>query len=191
VSAFEFLISFYGILLGLSVAELANGFSRTWDQRHTKEIGWLAPLLGMIMLADLVSFWTNTWLLRDTIEVGYFVALGAAVVTLLYYFAATQIFPREQSPLTPDEHAMAHRRVVVTAMIVSNLLLTLGFKLIMDLPNLSLTIILLTNLPLLAALICVGWLKSRRRVLVAMMLCLPLTVVYKPFMDGVWAGVID
>lgn len=31
MSAFEFLFSFYGLLLGLSIAELAGGFSRVWD----------------------------------------------------------------------------------------------------------------------------------------------------------------
>lgn len=191
MSAFEFLISFYGILLGLSIAELASGFSRTWDKRASQKIGWLTPLLGMIMLADLISFWTNTWLLKDVIEVDYFTALGAAIVTLLYYFAATQIFPREGAMLGPDDHAMAHRKVVVVAMIASNLLLMIALKIILSLSALRLATVVLTYVPLLVTLLCVGWLRDRRSVLLAMSVCLPLTIVYKPFADGVWSALLE
>ncbi|NJC34284.1 hypothetical protein GGR88_001758 [Sphingomonas jejuensis] len=191
MSPFEFLISFYGILLGLSIAELASGFSRVWDKRAVHGIGWLAPLLGTIMLADLVSFWTNTWLLKDVIEVGYFTALGAAAITLLYYFAATQVFPREGADAVPDAHAMAHRKVVVSAMIASNVLLMVALKIILDLSTPRLLAVFLTYVPLLAALICVGWLRTRRSVRVAMLVCLPLTIIYKPFADGVWSALIE
>jgi len=145
----------------------------------------------MIMLADLVSFWTDTWLLRDTIEVGYFTALGAAVITLLYYFAATQVFPRESATSTPDEHAMAHRKVVVCVIIASNLLLMIGLKTILLLSPARLVAIMMTYVPLLLTLVCVGWLRKRRSVLISMIVCLPLTIVYKPFADGVWAGLLD
>ena len=191
MSAFEFLISFYGILLGLSIAELASGFSRAWDQRAVSKIGWLTPLLGMIMVADLVSFWTNTWLLRDIIGVDYFTALGAAVITLLYYFAATQVFPRDGMTPDSDEHAMAHRKVVTCAMIVSNILLMIGLKIILSLDVVGFFAVILTYVPLLILLVCVGWLRTRRSVLIAMIMCLPFTILYKPFADGVWSGVLD
>lgn len=184
-------MSFYGILLGLSIAELAGGFSRAWDKRGSHKIGWLTPLLGMIMLADLVSFWTNTWLLKDNIEVGYFTALGAAAITLLYYFAATQVFPREGARSVPDEHAMVHRKVVVTAMIASNVLLMIGLKAILSLSALRLVAVFMTYMPLLATLVCVGWLRTRKSVLIAMIVCLPLTIIYKPFADGLWSALLD
>lgn len=191
VTAFEFLISFYGILLGLSIAELASGFSRVWDRRRAQDIGWLSPLLGTIMLADLVSFWTNTWLLKDVIEVDYFTALGAAAITLLYFFAATQVFPREGAQSDPDEHAMAHRKGVVSAIIASNVLLMIALKIILSLSWLRLAAVVLTYVPLLGVLVCVGWLRTRRSVRIAMAVCLPLTNVYKPFADGVWSALIE
>lgn len=190
VTAFEFLISFYGILLGLSIAELASGFSRVWDNRLTHGIGWLTPLLGMIMLADLVSFWTNTWLLRDHIEVDYFIALGAALVTLLYFFAATQVFPRGSVPSFPDDHAMVHRKVVIVTMIASNALLMIALNVVLGLSAVKLVTVIIAYLPLLAVLVCVGWLPSRKSVRVAMLICLPMTIIYKPFADGVWSALI-
>ena len=35
--SFSFLFSFYGLLLGLAIAELASGFSRAWDERTCSE----------------------------------------------------------------------------------------------------------------------------------------------------------
>lgn len=180
MSAFEFLFSFYGLLLGLSIAELAGGFSRVWDRRASRGVGWLGPLLALILLADLVSFWTNTWVLRDAIEVTYFVAFAAAIITLLYYLAATQVFPRDDSTLSPDDHVMAHRKAVVVAVILSNVLVSLGASLLggVDLANFAL--VTLMNTPLFILLAAIGWLPGRRWVLTIMLVTVPVTVAYEP-----------
>lgn len=167
MSAFEFLFSFYGLLLGLSIAELASGFSRVWDRRGMQSIGWLGPLLALLLMCDLISLWTNAWLVRNLVEVGYYVALGAAAVSLLYYFAATQVFPRDGSGLSADDHMMSHRKSVLSAVIFSNLLVTLGFCLIPVFNGPALAYNLLRNLPYYALLLAIGWLPSRRAVLAA------------------------
>ena len=184
MSAFEFLFSFYGLLLGLSIAEMAAGFSRTWDRRAVHAVGWLAPLLGLILLADLISFWTNAWHLRDRVEVSYILAFSAAIITLLYYFAATQVFPRDGSNVPPDEHVMAHRKAVVAAAILSNVLITIGVNLMDGFSFGSLAITLLMNAPLFVLLVAIGWLPGRRSVLAAMLVTVPITVFYEPIIFG-------
>ena len=57
MSDFEFFFSFYGLLLGLSVAEVAQEFSRTLRSRRRIRIGWLTPLLGVVVMLDISSFW--------------------------------------------------------------------------------------------------------------------------------------
>jgi hypothetical protein len=185
VSAFEFLFSFYGLLLGLSIAELAGGFSRLWDRRALHGVGWMAPLLGVIVLADLTSFWTNVWFLRDSIEVRYSIAFCAAVITLLYYFAASQVFPRDGSTSPPDEHVMAHRKAVVTAAILSNVLALFGAYVLAGAKAGPLVVTLLMNIPLFVLLAAIGWLPGRRAVIAAMLVTLPVTVFYEPIVFAI------
>ena len=102
--AFGFMFAFYGLLLGLAVAEVAGGFSRAYDERHTRSLGVVAPLFGILLLVDLITFWMNAWAYRELAEVSYLVAYAVAVVALLYYFAATQVFPkaaRDSNPRRP------------------------------------------------------------------------------------------
>ncbi|MDQ8028154.1 MAG: hypothetical protein REJ23_05470 [Brevundimonas sp.] len=184
MSAFEFLFSFYGLLLGLSIAELATGFSRAWDRRKTVPIGWAAPLLAIVLMLDLVSFWTNSWGIRERIEVDYYVTLAAATVALFYYFAATQVFPREGSTVTPTDHVMAHRRSVVIAVILSNLLVTVGFCIAMGFSWRLLGSNLLLNAPYFLLLVAIGWLPGQRGVLIALGVSTLLSLVYQPLMFG-------
>lgn len=184
MSAFEFLFSFYGLLLGLSIADLAAGFSRTWDRRGTVAVGWMGPLLALVLTLDLVSFWTNTWLMRDHVEVGYYVALGAAAVALLYYFAATQVFPREGSTTSADDHVMAHRKAVITAVILSNLLVTVGYCITIGFSWSLLAHNLLLNAPYFLLLTAVGWLPRRRLTLIALATTAAVSLAYEPLMRG-------
>lgn len=178
MSAFEFLFSFYGLLLGLSIAELAGGFSRVWDRRGTQAIGWLGPLLAVVLMSDLISFWTNAWQIRDHIKVAYPIALGAAVISLLYYFAATQAFPRDGSATSADDHVMTHRKTIVSAVILSNVLVTVGFCMIpaFDGPLLAKTLLL--NAPYFLLLVAIGWLPSRRAVLATLVVTVFLMLFY-------------
>lgn len=120
--AFGFMFGFYGLLLGLAVAEIASGFSRAYDERHARRLGIVAPLFGTLLLVDLITFWMNAWAYRDLPKVSYLTALAVALVALLYYFAATQVFPKASDKDTLDNHIMERRRVVVFCVLGSNLL---------------------------------------------------------------------
>ncbi|RFZ89736.1 hypothetical protein D0Y60_03755 [Shinella sp. WSJ-2] len=120
--AFGFMFAFYGLLLGLAVVEVASGFSRAYDERRQRKIGIVAPLFGLLLLVDLITFWMNAWAYRDMAEVNYMIAYAVAVVALLYYFAATQVFPKATEKDTLDNHIMEHRRIVVFCVLGSNLM---------------------------------------------------------------------
>ena len=120
--AFGFMFGFYGLLLGLAVAEVVSGFSRAYDERSTRRIGIVAPLFGTLLLVDLITFWMNAWAYRDLPDVRYLTALAVALVALLYYFAATQVFPKATEKDTLDNHIMEHRPVVVFCVLASNLI---------------------------------------------------------------------
>ena len=120
--AFSFMFAFYGLLLGFAVAEIASGFSRAYDERRKRKLGIVAPLFGTLLLVDLITFWMNAWAYRDLPDVNYRFAMAVALVALLYYFAATQVFPKAAETETLDDHIMEHRRIVVFCVLASNLL---------------------------------------------------------------------
>lgn len=120
--AFSFTFGFYGLLLGLAVAEVASGFSRAYDERRKRRLGFVAPLFATLLLVDLITFWVNAWAYRDLKDVNYLTAYGVAIVALFYYFAATQVFPKATETDTLDDHIMESRRVVALCVLSSNLI---------------------------------------------------------------------
>lgn len=118
---FGFLFGFYGLLLGLAVAEITAGFSRAWDERQRRPLGAVGPLFGAVLLLDLLTYWLSAWGHRDLPKVTFEVAFIAAIAALLYYFASTQIFPKESNSDTLDAHVMEHRKAVVFCVVASNL----------------------------------------------------------------------
>ncbi|MDP1913420.1 hypothetical protein [Brevundimonas sp.] len=129
MSDFEFFFSFYGLLLGLSVAEVAQGFSRTLRSRRRLRIGWLTPLLGVVVMLDISSFWVLAWLnFRDfqINELALFFGLGIA---LAYYLAASVVFPADLGEWTDlDDYYDGHKRWVVGGMVVANVI-AVGYSL--------------------------------------------------------------
>ena len=122
MSAFEFFFSFYGLLLGLSVAAIAVGVATAIQHRKRIRIGRLTPLLGLFVILDIATFWVNAWEYRDLQEVSFEMALGAATVALLYYFASTLVFPKQGDHDSLDAHILQHRRMIVGCVIASNLI---------------------------------------------------------------------
>lgn len=61
MAPFDFIFALFGLLLGLSLAEVLSGFARAIQARlepgRALRLGWLTPLLGAFVLLDLLSFW--------------------------------------------------------------------------------------------------------------------------------------
>jgi hypothetical protein len=123
MSNFEFVFSLFGLLLGLSLAEVLAGFGKALKARHTVRVGWLTPMLGLLIMLDLTSFWTSAWALRDALPVKYFVLMLLLVFTSAYYLAATLVFPNEpHNQADYDEHYWRNKRLIVGAVFILNLL---------------------------------------------------------------------
>ena len=121
MSAFEFVFSLFGLLLGFSLVEVLGGFARALKRRTRVPIGWLTPLLGMVVMLDLISFWSIAWSVRDAIPMRYLTLLVGFLITGVYYLAASIIFPedaREGENL--DAYYFEHRRQVLGAVIFCN-----------------------------------------------------------------------
>jgi hypothetical protein len=125
---FEFAFSLFSLLLGLSLAELLGGFARCLEARRTTRIGWLTPLLAILIFVDVVSFWSSAWWFRDHLVFSFRGMLAVAAFAGAYYIGAYLVFPRNPAAIPDlDEHYVAVRRPVFGIMLGANMVQMIAF----------------------------------------------------------------
>lgn len=118
---FEFLAGFYGILLGLIVAEVAVKLADAIDSHSRRPVGWLTPMLAAIVLFDVTSFWMWLWSLRETLEVTWSTTIVSTVLGITYFLAAALIFPRDPAHWPDlDTHYWARKRFAIGGLLAVN-----------------------------------------------------------------------
>jgi hypothetical protein len=123
LDAFNFAFSLFAIILGLSLAKVLEGFARALRRRRVVHLGWLTPMLAMFVMLDLTSFWESGWAARRFVTPQYGMLLIGLVMCGLYYLAASIIFPGEFGDRADfDEHYMEHRRQVLGAILICDLI---------------------------------------------------------------------
>ncbi|MDO9608831.1 MAG: hypothetical protein Q7J26_09935 [Brevundimonas sp.] len=127
MSAFEFFFSFYGLLLGLSVAELVGGFARVLHEKRRIRFGWLTPLLALFVAIDIATFWNQAWVIFRGAPFNTFVLLVSLSIAATFYVAASVTFPRVSAEggderIDLDDHFWAHRRLVFSCILAANLI---------------------------------------------------------------------
>jgi hypothetical protein len=123
MDAFSFVFSLFGLLLGLSLAEVLSGFSRTLRLRHAVRIGPLTPLLGLFVMLNVTSFWDAAWNARHWMAPSYGWLVFGLGVTSIYYLAASLVFPADPERWPNfDEYYWKHRRQVIIAIAFCNAL---------------------------------------------------------------------
>jgi hypothetical protein len=123
VSNFEFVFSLFGLLLGLALAEVLGGFGSAVQLRRKVRIGWLTPLLGLIVALDVTSFWMVAWDVRDLVPAHYVSLLGGLIVIGLYYLVARITFPHDFDEWPElDDYYFEHRKWVLGGMVLVNLI---------------------------------------------------------------------
>ena len=137
MSAFEFFFSFYGLLLGLSVAEVVGGFARVLHERQRVRFGWLTPLLAVFVALDVATFWQQAWGIFRGAPFDVSLLVVGLVVASTFYVAASVTFPRLSSEATGridlDEHFWAHRRLILSCILAANTVVALLFILLITL----------------------------------------------------------
>ncbi|MBD58919.1 MAG: hypothetical protein CL808_02185 [Citromicrobium sp.] len=109
---FDYVFELFTILIGLAVAEMLMGFSRILKLRARRKagvdpaaisirVGWLVPMLGLLVLVDLGTFWSIVWSMRGVLDMRMATIFGVLVLIGGYYLVATLVFPDEPE-LWPD-----------------------------------------------------------------------------------------
>lgn len=162
MESFNFVFSLFGLLLGLALAEVLGAFGAALQERHKLRIGWLTPLLGLIVMCDLTTFWSWAWEARAVVSARYFVLLCALVITAIYYLAARLVFPHDRNEWPDfDIYYFAHKGWVIGGIIASNVLLLIG-ELALGFNPLAGRIVQFTALLFYAQAIALLLLRSRR-----------------------------
>jgi hypothetical protein len=121
MGAFEFYFSFYGLLLGLSVAEVTSGLANAIGSRRSIAIGWLSPLLALFFLTDVASFWIFAWGARDLIYIDWSPLYLGLLIAVTYYLAAALVFPRNIAEWPSlDDYYWEHKRLVIGGIALAN-----------------------------------------------------------------------
>jgi hypothetical protein len=114
MSDFEFLFSVFGLLIGLTLVEIAVKFADAIDAHHRRPIGLLTPLLAAFVLIDVAGYWLFAWSLRDLLHVRWRTVFIGLTVAMIYYFSASMIFPRSEGEWKNlDEHYWARKRLAI------------------------------------------------------------------------------
>jgi hypothetical protein len=118
---FDFYYSFYGLLLSLSAGTVIIRCADAISERNGRHIGLLTPLLGTFILLDITSFWIWAWRARAHFHISYASMYFGLGLSLCYFFAATQVFPKEDGNWKSlDEHYWARKRYVLPGIILAN-----------------------------------------------------------------------
>jgi len=124
VSAFEFFFSFYGLLLGLSLAAIATGMAIAIQNRRRVRIGWLTPLLAIFVMLDIASFWDAAWNTFRDAPFSYGLLIAGLVIALVYFLAASLVFPYQiEGDVSLDDHFWADKRPVLLLTTLANALM--------------------------------------------------------------------
>jgi hypothetical protein len=122
ITPFEFIFPLFGLLIGLSYAEILGGLARALKAPGDVRIGWLTPLLGAMLLINLTMFWFASWQFRDAELPTREGLLQMLAMSGSYYLAAAMLFP---STVTEgqdlDDHLMDNKRIALLAIAACNL----------------------------------------------------------------------
>ncbi|HYJ51874.1 MAG TPA: hypothetical protein VEW04_01765 [Allosphingosinicella sp.] len=162
MNAFEFVFSLFGLVLGLSVTELLAGFSRAVRRRGKIRLGWLTPLLGVILLLDLLTFWLHAWEMRAQIPMSFGSLIFGTAIAGIYYLSASLVFPEDFGEWDDlDDYFMSIKKLVMLGVTAANWLMTAGIATLTGSPfNSVLNVAIPIGFTTLAILVAL--LKSRR-----------------------------
>jgi hypothetical protein len=193
MSAFDLILRLFGLLLGLAMGEVLAGVVRTFrlklDLTPTPaakvRVGWLVPLLGLLILLAQISFWLSFYELHGNVPLDLLMLAGILAVVGGFYVISGLVFPShpERWPDFDDYYFRVRRSVLggLLAILVTTMAFFAGlvvhgvpFAITTGAPNAAGSLAALLFLPVLVALLVV---RGRRASLVLLLLANAMPLV--------------
>ncbi|OYX48872.1 MAG: hypothetical protein B7Y97_10230 [Sphingomonas sp. 32-66-10] len=176
MSQFEFFMVFFGLLLGLAVAELFLGFAQLLRARVRPRWGLLTPLSSAVLLIFIMMTFLDSWNKFQGIPLGLGTMTLFCLVGIVYFIAAVVAFPRDAEEWPDlDAYFLAHRRWIAGAPIVAGLtLMIFEIPAVLGVANgMKVSTYIFQNVVIFGLLIAIA-LSNRVRLSIAMMIALIL-----------------
>ena len=124
MGSFDYLFSFYGLLLGIAVANVAIGFADMWRDCEKIRVGTCPPLVASAVLLGGMNVWLQMWLTRPYVTVTGIQMLVAAAISLPYVFVSRAIFPGQeyQPERSLEEHYLKHRKLILVMLVIPTII---------------------------------------------------------------------
>lgn len=124
MSRFEFFMAFYGLLLGLGVAELLGGFANLLRQKTAPRLGIVTPLIGAIVLVEMLANFIDAWVKFQDIEITLASLMVPTLIGLIYFVIAVIVIPRDPTEWESlDDYMLLRRRWIAGLLILANVLI--------------------------------------------------------------------
>jgi hypothetical protein len=117
---FDYLFSFYGLLLGIAVANVAIGFADMWRDSERIMVGTCPPLVASSVLLGGMNVWLEMWNTRDDVALNGMQMLVAAAISLPYVFVSRAIFPDADAEpgRSLEDHYLRHSRLILVLLAI-------------------------------------------------------------------------
>lgn len=210
MSGFDFVFALFSLVLGLAVAEVLGGFA-TVMKLHARaragkardvRVGWLVPLLAVLVTLNQLSFWMFAYGVRETLPFSYLTLLAVLTVVGAYYLFSSLVFPDDPQDW-PDFDLWydQNNRFILVGMLAINLAIHLATAALRSAPTEAMArltagngglVLTLTAMVLAEwlALLLLVFLKGRRTNAILLAACSLLTVAQAAIVAGSGLGAI-
>jgi hypothetical protein len=117
---FAFFFGFYGLILGLAVAELLNGLGALV---RTGELGRLRAqtgLLALFLLLVISATWIDAWDSLRSVSLDFEDLWAPILIAILYYLAAVVTFPKNPAEWPSLDDYYVKRKSFVAGLMLAN-----------------------------------------------------------------------
>ena len=127
MSPFEVAFGLFSLVLGLAITSILEGLAHAIRARNGVRLGYLTPLLGVVIVLDLISFWWAAWTDREEILVNFITLIAAASIASTYYVSASLVFPKSDTAAADyDQWFLTHKQWVAGGIGLANALFSAG-----------------------------------------------------------------
>ncbi|HEY6047842.1 MAG TPA: hypothetical protein VIV07_02225 [Sphingomicrobium sp.] len=114
---FAFFFAFYGLILGLAVAELLAGFAGMVRAHALKKLEAQTGLIALLAFVLICATWIDAWNMLQGITLNLGDLWPPVLLATFYFLAAAVIFPRDPGQYSHLRAYFAARRTFVIGML--------------------------------------------------------------------------
>ena len=186
---FSFFFAFYGLILGLAVAELLGGFAGLVRERALRKVEPQTALLGVLVFILICATWIDAWNVLQSITLDFAGLWAPILIGTFYFLAASVVFPSDPADFERlGNYYASRKRFVVGMLLAAEVLVTSTFldsfsALLRDRPAEFWLWILPYNLSVKGCMLGLFFVRSRRAniVLLALLILLFLIPYWEHF----------